>query len=202
MHNPKFRYTAGQPMSIDTFRTANASDAQSIAALVNSAYRPEPGAAGWTDEGHLLSGERISAIQVGEVVARRDSIILLGLKDSAIVACVHVEKQGDNSQIGMLAVQPKLQNAGIGKQMLAHAESHAIENFGAKKLLLRVVTGRPDLVAYYQRRGYQPTGCAIDFPLAGGVGIPKVPDLKIEVLEKYSNSAVPQDAPQAASLGP
>ncbi len=189
-------------MSIDTLRTANASDAQSIAALVNSAYRPEPGAAGWTDEGHLLSGERISAIQVGEVVARRDSIILLGLKDSAIVACVHVEKQGDNSQIGMLAVQPKLQNAGIGKQMLAHAESHAIENFGAKKLLLRVVTGRPDLVAYYQRRGYQPTGCAIDFPLAGGVGIPKVPDLKIEVLEKYSNSAVPQDAPQAASLGP
>lgn len=188
-------------MSIDTFHTANASDAPAIAALVNSAYRPEPGAAGWTDEGHLLSGERIGAIQVGEVVARRDSIILLGLKDSAIVACVHVEKQGDNSQIGMLAVQPRLQNAGIGKQMLAQAESHAIANFGAKKFLLRVVTGRPDLVAYYQRRGYQPTGLAIDFPLAGGVGIPKVPGLKIELLEKRSDIAVSRDAPQEAASG-
>ncbi len=175
-------------MSIETFRTANASDAQAIAALVNKAYRPKPGAAGWTDESHLLSGERISAIQVGEVMARRDSIILLGLKDSATVACVHVEKVGGYSQIGMLAVHPRLQGAGIGKQMLAHAERHAVENFGAEKFLLRVVTGRPDLVAYYQRRGYQPTGVAIDFPLAGGVGIPKVPDLKIAVLEKYSNT--------------
>jgi len=181
-------------MNVDILRAANASDAQAIADLVNRAYRPEPGAAGWTDESHLLSGERISAIQVGEVVARRDSIILLGLKDSAIVACVHVEKAGGNSQIGMLAVHPRLQGAGIGKLMLAQAERHAIENFGAKKFLLRVVTGRPDLVAYYQRRGYQPTGLAIDFPLAGGVGIPKVPDLKIAVLEKYSNIAVTQDA--------
>ncbi len=121
-------------------------------------------------------------------MARRDSIILLGLKDSATVACVHVEKVGGYSQIGMLAVHPRLQGAGIGKQMLAHAERHAVENFGAEKFLLRVVTGRPDLVAYYQRRGYQPTGVAIDFPLAGGVGIPKVPDLKIAVLEKYSNT--------------
>lgn len=186
-------------MSIDTFRTAYASDAQEIADLVNKAYRPEPGAAGWTDESHLLSGERVSAIQVGEVVARHDSIILLGLKDSAIVACVHVEKAGGNSQIGMLAVHPRLQGAGIGKQMLAHAERHAVENFDAKKFLLRVVTGRPDLVAYYQRRGYQPTGVAISFPLAGGVGIPKVPDLKIEVLEKCANIAATQDATQKIS---
>jgi len=183
-------------MRIDTFRTANASDAPAIAKLVNRAYRPEPGAAGWTDESHLLAGERISAIQVGEVVARRNSAILLGLKASAIVACVHVEKAGGNSQIGMLAVHPALQGAGIGKQMLAHAESHAVENFGAEKFLLRVVTGRSDLVAYYQRRGYQPTGIAIDFPLAGGVGIPKVPDLKIEVLEKRANIDFKQDAPQ------
>ena len=188
-------------MNVDTLRLANASDAPAIAELVNKAYRPEPGAAGWTDESHLLSGERISAIQVGEVVARRDSVILLGLKDSTIVACVHVEKQDANSQIGMLAVHPRLQNAGIGKQMLAQAERHAIERFGAKRFLLRVVTGRPDLVAYYQRRGYQPTGLAIDFPLAGGVGIPKVPDLKIELLEKPSDIAASRDAPQAATSG-
>jgi len=182
-------------MSIDTLRTADASDAPAIAALVNKAYRPDPGTAGWTDESHLLAGDRISASQVAEVMARHNSVILVGLKSSAIVACVHVEKAGGNSQIGMLAVRPALQGAGIGKQMLAHAERHAVENFDAEKFLLRVVTGRLDLVAYYQRRGYRLTGCAIDFALAGGVGIPKVPDLKIEVLEKYSNIAVSQDAP-------
>jgi N-acetylglutamate synthase-like GNAT family acetyltransferase len=49
-----------------------------------------------------------------------NSVILVGLKDSKIVACVHVEKDRSNSHIGMLAVNPALQGAGAGKQMLFH----------------------------------------------------------------------------------
>lgn len=177
-------------MPIATFRTANAADVQAIADLINRAYRPEAGAAGWTSESHLLGGDRISALQVAAVMAKLNSVILVGLEAAVIVACVHVEKVGAICQIGMLAVHPPLQGAGIGKQMLVLAESHAIAHFGAEGFLLRLVTGRPDLLAYYQRRGYRPTGIAIDFPLAGGVGIPKIPGLKIEELEKRASGAV------------
>jgi len=173
-------------MYLDTFRTATTSDAQSIAKLVNWAYRPEPGAIGWTHESALVSGNRINATQVMAVMARPCSVILLGLKDSEIVACVHAEKDGGNSQIGMLAVHPSLQGVGIGKQMLAHAESHAMEIFGAEKFTMLVVCGRSELVAYYLRRGYQKTDTILNYPVAANVGVPKDPNLKIEVLEKWA----------------
>jgi GNAT superfamily N-acetyltransferase len=169
---------------MDTFRTANKFDAEAIAQLVNKAYRPETATAGWTHESDFVFGNRTSVIQVEEILSKPDSVILVGLKDSEIVACVHVEKDGIYSQIGMLAVNPKLQGAGNGKQLLAHAERYANENFGSEKFIMIVVSLRIELIAFYLRRGYQKTGTVWDYPLFAGVGIPKYPNLKIEVLEK------------------
>jgi len=187
-------------MSIDTFRAASKSDAEAIAQLVNKAYRPETGPAGWTHESNLVSGNRTSAGQVAEVMSKPDSVILVGLKGSDIVACVHVEKDGRNSHIGMLAVNPKLQGAGAGKQMLAHAERYANESFGSEKFIMAVVSSRSELIAFYLRRGYQKTGAVQDYPLSAGVGTPKFSDLKTEALEKRSLQFIQQGRAKARPL--
>ena len=176
-------------MRIDTFRTATESDAEAIAELVNKAYRPGSGLAGWTHESDLVSGARTNTSQVAEAISNADSTILLGLRGSKIVACVHVEKDGNACRIGMLAVNPAVQGAGFGKQMLAHAEDYAIANFGSDKFIMVVVSSRTELISYYLRRGYQKTGSAMDYPLSAGVGAPIHDGLKIELLEKRSNIA-------------
>ena len=183
---------------MDTFRTANKFDAEAIAQLVNKAYRPETGTAGWTHESDLVSGNRTSVGQVDEVLSKPDSVILIGLKDSEIVACVHVEKNGSCSHIGMLAVNPKRQGAGAGKQMLAHAEKYANENFGSEKFIMVVVSSRSELIAFYLRRGYRKTGTVKDYPLSADVGTPKFSNLKTEILEKRSNLTFERDRPEAA----
>ena len=171
-------------MGIDAFRTASPADAEAIATLVNAAYRPEPGASGWTHEAHLVAGNRSNANQVIECIAKQGSCVLLGLHGSDIVACVHLEKNGDDGYIGMLSVEPTLQGTGIGKQMLAYAENHAKTIFACKKLVMVVITARTELMSFYLRRGYKKTGSVTDFPQALGAGTPKHSGLKIEQLEK------------------
>ncbi len=170
-------------MNIDSIRTADTSDAKAITQLVNEAYRPELGAQGWTHESNLVSGDRTNAGQVIEAILKKDSAILLGLKDSDIVACVHIEKVGNSCHIGMLAVQPNLQAAGIGKAMLAQSEYYASVNFGAEKFIMFVVSARPELISFYLRCGYRKTGEVMDYPLSGA-GLPKCRGLNVERLEK------------------
>jgi ribosomal protein S18 acetylase RimI-like enzyme len=171
-------------MSTKTFRAATKSDTEAISNLVNRAYRPDADFAGWTHESLLVAGNRINVTQVSEIMAKPDSAVLIGLNDSELVACIHVEKNGDSSYIGMFAVNPLLQGAGVGKTMLAHAEQYAKNNFGSSKYCMVVMSDRSELISFYQRRGYQKTGMVMDYPLAAGAGTPKHADTKIEVLVK------------------
>lgn len=171
-------------MGIDTFRIANEQDAEVVANLVNMAYRPESGAAGWTHESDLVSGSRTSVSKITGIISKPDSVIFLGIQGLETVACIHIERDGTHSYIGMFAVNPILQGAGVGKQMLAYAEQYACENFGSDNLLMVVVSSRSELIAFYQRRGYQKTGSIMDYPVTAGAGIPKHTGLKVEILEK------------------
>jgi len=83
-----------------------------------------------TDTVEQLSGDRINSSQIMEIMSNPDSVILIGLKTSDILACVHIGKIGKNSHIGKLAVSPHLQRAGTGKQMLTLAENYGSVNFG------------------------------------------------------------------------
>ena len=176
-------------MFIDTFRKACSPDAEAIVQLVNKAYRPEAGVSGWTHESDLVSGSRTRISQIEAILSTPDSVIIVGLKGSEIASCVHVEKDQSHSHIGMLAVNSVLQGAGLGKQMLAQAESYASENFGSEKFIMGVVTSRAELIAFYLRQGYQKTGLITDYPESAGVGIPRHAGLKVEVLEKRANHA-------------
>jgi ribosomal protein S18 acetylase RimI-like enzyme len=85
----------------------------------------------------------------------------------------------------MLAVQPDHQRQGWGRRILTEAERVARLDWGARTMVLTVIAQRPELIAWYRRRGYLPTGETKPFPYGQGrVGTPKRLDLHFVVLAK------------------
>lgn len=166
------------------FRRASQHDIAALSLLVNRAYRPALEQAGWTHENGLVSGERINPAQLATLLAQPNGQVLLGCQEQQIVACVHIENAGDYGYVGMLAVDPTCQSGGLGKAMLAHAEQQLQALYGLGRSRMTVLTSRPELRAYYLRRGYTATGERLPFPLDAGVGELLRPELELEVLEK------------------
>ena len=102
-----------------------------------------------------------------------------------MLACAHIEKQGDTSYFGMFAVNPDLQGGGVGKQMMSEAERIAHDEYECKQMEMTVISIRNDLIAWYERRGYRRTGVFKPFPYGDErFGIPKRDDLRFELLVK------------------
>jgi ribosomal protein S18 acetylase RimI-like enzyme len=73
----------------------------------------------------------------------------------------------------MLTVSPTLQGGGIGKLLLEAAETEA-RKLKLPKISMSVISIRHELVAWYERRGYQKTGETKPFPMNDpNFGIPK-----------------------------
>lgn len=161
-------------------KEATHSDAEQIAHLVNKAYRPAPGERGWTHESELVAGQRISTEQVVSLINERSSVLVAYERDR-LLGCVHIERAEPYCYIGMLATMPYLQNKGLGKTLLAAAEDLAISRYGARGFKMSVLSSRPELLAYYERRGYRLTGSSHPYPAEAGVGQPL--DKSLEVLE-------------------
>lgn len=102
-----------------------------------------------------------------------------------VVGCALVEKCEDGGHLGMFAVDPMRQAMGIGRLLLAVGEQHVWETFGADlPVVLHVVSVRPELLAYYMRRGYVDTKERAPFPASDYP--PLVPEgLEFCVLKKY-----------------
>lgn len=172
-------------MNITSFRIANLNDVAALVQLINTAYQPEPGIGSWTDESGFFYGMRTSKESLGNLLAEDDSIILLGLHEDVIIACVHLEKSKNQAHIGMLAVNPACQCEGIGKQMLAQAELYASRHFNVDKFVLIVISLREELIDFYLRRGYHKTNRTIAYAqLCGENCDAKIDGLKFAVLEK------------------
>lgn len=167
-----------------SFRPALPHEAPSIVELVNSAYRGDSGRRGWTTESDLLDGQRTDLDEVSGVIGRQDSMILLGVSLGEILASAHLEKIGADAYLGMLAVHPLRQGLGLGKRLMNAAENLAVERWRAKIMRMTVIVQREDVIAFYQRRGYARTGRTRPFPVEEKFGIAKVPDLRLEELEK------------------
>jgi GNAT superfamily N-acetyltransferase len=85
----------------------------------------------------------------------------------------------------MLTVKPALQGGGLGGRLIAVAERHARDAFAATVMEMTVISRRLELIAWYARRGYEPTGRQEPFPLDDPrFGIPKTRDLVFAVLAK------------------
>ncbi len=168
-------------------RVAAAGDAPALAALVNSAYRGDSSKAGWTTEADLLGGQRVDVTGLAETIARPGAVILVHERDGALAGCVLLERTGDGDDcyLGMLTVRPSMQAAGLGRQLLEAAEHWAIARWTSRSMHMTVIAQRPELIAWYERRGYRRTGARKPFPYGDErFGLPRRDDLVFEVLRK------------------
>jgi ribosomal protein S18 acetylase RimI-like enzyme len=147
---------------MNSLRHATAADVPALHALIERAYRGDAARAGWTHEADLLSGPRTDAATLAAIVADPASTVLLN-GDGGLRASITVTDRGGIAYLGMLAVDPALQATGLGRTMLAAAEAHARAH-GATAVEMTVVDRRPELIAYYERRGYVRTGEVRPFP--------------------------------------
>ena len=168
------------------FRSARIEDADPIKRIVNSAYRGTSGTAGWSNEAHLLSGNRIEKHHIIDIINKSNLDILVALSNENIVASMCVEKLNDKeSYFSMLAVEPKLQSCGIGRRMFTEIENFSHLSFNSQTYILEVITLRKDLIHFYNRLGYQQTGQISEFPFSSAVGESLVGSLYIERMEKH-----------------
>ena len=176
----QLRMTATESVLI---RDAAEPDAGPIARLANLAYRGEASRAGWTTEADLLGGQRTDRAMILDLLEH--ARFRLVFEDTTLLASVQIEPLDvDTAEIGMLAVLPERQGQGIGRRLLFDAETVASQNLGARRLRMRVLHQRQELIDYYQRLGYQPTGETAPFPESTRFGEPLVDDLWFVVLEK------------------
>jgi ribosomal protein S18 acetylase RimI-like enzyme len=168
-----------------TFRRATLDDVGAVVSLVESAYRGDASRAGWTTEADLLDGQRTDAREITELVTGATSLIVLAEDEGALLGCVLVADEGENAYLGMLSVRPTLQASGLGKALLAEAERVARDELGRATMRMTVIAQRAELLAWYQRRGYAPTGAREPFPYGDPrFGLPRRDDLVFLVLEK------------------
>ncbi len=167
-----------------SYREAVSDDVSTIVELVNLAYRAECGVGGWTHERELLRGNRIHPEHVTSLMANPDNVMVLAELDGKVASCMLLSRERQVMQLGTFAVLPNLQGQGIGKQMLAYAERYARQSNGVDQLEMVVVSQREELIAYYERRGYQRTGKVMEFPFHLNVGEAKVEGLTVSYLTK------------------
>ncbi|OMQ13401.1 GNAT family N-acetyltransferase [[Flexibacter] sp. ATCC 35103] len=142
---------------------ATLQDIPSLTTLINSAYRGETSKKGWTTEAHLLEGKRTTEDELKEIILDSKNTFLKFTDDDKIIGSVLLVEKEHQLYVGMLTVSPELQNAGIGKKMLAEAETHA-KTLGLFTLSMTVVSVRSELIAWYKRHGYVETGEREPFP--------------------------------------
>ena len=186
-------------------RQADANDVSALEQLLNLCYRQDEG---WTNEADLVGGIRTTADELAGVIANPKHYVFVypqtdtgergGKEIGELLGCIAVDikvetgsgKKSHNNKayIGMFAVHPKLQGAGIGNVILQAAETfaerHLKSNNQPTRLTMSILSHRPELLAYYQRRGYQLNGNSMPFPIDGNNGEPKREGLELLELEK------------------
>lgn len=167
-----------------TISPATATDIPALVHLVNQAYRGEPSRQGWTTEADLLKGDlRTDENDLAKLLARPHAVILKASDEAgAISGCVFLEKRDGRLYLGMLTVAPEKQAHGIGKQLLAAAEAHALHQ-GCPSIYMRVLSKRLELIGWYERHGYHPTGETAPYDAPPQYGVPTEP-LEFVIMEK------------------
>jgi len=173
-------------MSEFVFRTATQDDVASLQPFVHAAYRGDRARRGWTHEADLLDGQRIDDLALSAMIDAPDHVILIAEQQGELVGCVQVNGKGNGlAYLGMLSVDPERQGGGIGRRLIAAAEAEARSTFMATRMEMTVIVQRTELIAWYARCGYQPTGETRPFPATDPrFGLPRRDDLAFVVLAR------------------
>lgn len=176
---------------------ATRADLAEVAATVNAAYRGDEARRGWTHEADLLDGQRTDAATLAEELDAPDPSTILVLRDASagpILACVMMQRFRDDDDrlvchLAMLTVRPDQQGRGFGALLLGEVEARAREA-GCAAVEMTVIDVRRELIAFYGRRGYRPTGRTRPFPYGDArFGLPRRDGLRFALLEKPLSSA-------------
>ncbi|MCS6711465.1 GNAT family N-acetyltransferase [Brachybacterium sp. EF45031] len=167
-------------------RDATAADIPAVLGVVEDAYRGRSGVRGWTTEEGLVREDRTSATEVRALLADPRSQLLVAVTDERVVGCCAVHPLDDEPdspvlEFGLFAVDPVRQAGGVGGRLMDAAISWARVQ-GAPALRLRVLEGRPELEAWYARRGFAPTGRLV--PFAGRPGTLVVAGTRMVEMER------------------
>ena len=186
-------------------RRAHADDISALEQLLNRCYRET---AGWTNEADLIGGIRTTSAELAAVINDPNHYYFVypktttgdrdGEETGEILGCIAVDIKTDadssnKAYIGMFAVDPELQGHGVGNIILQAAETFATRHLqsdgqaaakNTARLTMSILSHRPELLAYYQRRGYELNGNKMPFPNDGNNGEPKREDLELLELEK------------------
>ena len=128
-------------------RIATPADAAEITAIINSAFR--------IAEGFFIDGNRITQAEVENLLAK--GAFLLAEADDKLNGCVYVEPRSERSYLGLLSVDPGLQQGGLGSLLMNEAESYCRER-GSRFMDILIVSLREELPAFYRKRGYVENG--------------------------------------------
>jgi GNAT superfamily N-acetyltransferase len=163
-------------------------DHAAIIDLVNLAFRGTGTSASWNLETDFIEGQRINESLLREdLAAKPEAHLLLYCDDydEELLGTVWLEPRNDGVwHLGLLTVHPNLQNRQLGRTLLDAAEVFAKEH-GASRIQMTVVNVRDTLIAWYERRGYAPTGETKPFPYGDNrFGRPLRDDLHFVVLQK------------------
>lgn len=169
-----------------TIEKANLTEAEDISRLVNSVYRGESSKIGWTTEADLLGGQRTDSEEIQELILQH-TILCLKQKNAPgkILACVLLERKDTFAYLGMLSVSAELQGQNIGKNLIAAAEKWTLTHWNLNQIKITVIAQRPELIAWYERRGFVPTGEQEPFPMdQPRFGLPRRNDLYFIIMKK------------------
>lgn len=171
-------------------RTAQDEDADSVVHLVQAAYRGE---GGWTTEAHLVDGHRTDVEEIRGMLADPAVTLLVAElrrsngHEGEVVGCCYTRRDPpdaaglDRAELGLFAVHPSVQSRGLGARLL-EAQAEQQRSAGADVLTIQVLQSRPELHAWYERRGFVRTGHSV--PFAGEVDWLKVEGLGMDVMER------------------
>ena len=134
-------------MSSSTVRTATEADATQITSVINRAFS--------VVEQFFVDGDRITEEEVRDDL--RKGTFLLSEADGEIDGCVYVEPNRNRGYLGLLSVDPGLQQKGLGSVLLNAAEDYC-RKLGCDFMDIKVVNLRTDLPGFYKKRGYVETG--------------------------------------------
>ena len=156
---------------------ATPADVPQMVDIINSVYRGEHSKQGWTTEADLIAGEiRTDEADIAQLMAQPTTTFLTAKHpEVGLVGTVFLSKK-DNGKLylGMLSVHLDWQAAGIGRKMLRAAEELALA-LGCTAVFMQVIPMRDELMAWYYRNGYQPTGERKPFDCDPRFGVPRVP---------------------------
>ncbi|CAF2977358.1 unnamed protein product [Rotaria sp. Silwood2] len=151
------------------YRLATIDDCDSLENLINNAYRGEFSHQGWTNEDKLIPVPRTNANALFDMINNNkySFLVFFGDVDQILKGCVNLlhKEETKTALIGMLTVRPDLQARGYGKFILSIAENYAINNWNVEYIEINSIVQRPELIAYYTRRGYIDTGRRLPFPI-------------------------------------